>query len=157
MKKNIYTTLIHLFSVNTLFLTMSFEFSDLIAESQNILYEDFVKVGLKIQIPLFLIVSVASSLIFLIITEFTFKRLEEDKKIFRTYIYYAALNGLPLLATLTLLKFHNLPRSIIFPYLLLAPLIYVLFESISFNQKVLTGLLIFGMVISFIYTILYIF
>ena len=152
MKKNIYTTLIHLFSVNTLFLTMSFEFSDLIAESQNILYEDFVKVGLKIQIPLFLIVSVASSLIFLIITEFTFKRLEEDKKLFRTYIYYAALNGLPLLATLTLLKFHNLPRSIIFPYLLLAPLIYVLFEYISFNQKVLIGLLIFGMVISFIYT-----
>ncbi len=152
MKKNIYITLIHLFSVNILFLTISFKFSDLITESQNILYEDILRVGLKIQIPLFVIVSIGSSLIFLIITEFTFKRLEQDKKLFTTYIYYATLNGLPLLASLTLLKFHNLPRSIIFPYLLLAPLLYVLFEYISINQKVLIGLLTFGMVISFIYT-----
>ena len=81
MKKNIYNTLIHLFSVNILFLTISFKFSDLITESQNILYEDILKVGLKIQAPLFVIVSIGSSLIFLIITEFTFKRLEQDKKI----------------------------------------------------------------------------
>ncbi len=152
MKKNIYNTLIHLFSVNILFLTISFKFSDLITESQNILYEDILRVGLKIQAPLFVIVSIGSSLIFLIITEFTFKRLEQDKKLFTTYIYYGTLNGLPLLASLTLLKFHNLPRSIIFPYLLLAPLLYVLFEYISINQKVLIGLLTFGMVISFIYT-----
>ena len=152
MKKNIFNTLIHLFSVNILFLTISFKFSDLITESQNILYEDILRVGLKIQAPLFVIVSIGSSLIFLIITEFTFKRLEQDKKLFTTYIYYATLNGLPLLASLTLLKFHNLPRSIIFPYLLLAPLLYVLFEYISINQKVLIGLLTFGMVISFIYT-----
>tara|TARA_B100000579_G_scaffold438041_1_gene471280 strand:- start:5021 stop:6760 length:1740 start_codon:yes stop_codon:yes gene_type:complete len=152
MKKNIYITLIHLFSVNILFLTISFKFSDLITESQNILYEDILRVGLKTQAPLFVIVSIGSSLIFLIITEFTFKRLEQDKKLFTTYIYYATLNGLPLLASLTLLKFHNLPRSIIFPYLLLAPLLYVLFEYISINQKVLIGLLTFGMVISFIYT-----
>ena len=150
MKKNIYTTLLHFISVNILFLVISFEFSNLIAESQNILYEDFLKFGFKIPIPLFLIVSIASSLIFLIVNEFTFKKLE-DIKLFKTYIHYLILNGLPVLATLTLLKFHNLPRSLFFPYLLLAPLLYVLFEYISLNQKVLIGSLIFGIAITFFY------
>ena len=152
MKKNIHISLTHLLSVIILFLTISYKFSNLINESQNNLYEVFIKFGLKIEIPLFVIVPLGSSLIFLILSEFIFKRLEEDKKIFTIYIYYAALNGLPLLASLTLLQFHNLPRSILLPYLLLAPLLYVLIEYISFNKKVLIGLLTFGTAISFIYT-----
>tara|TARA_Y100000741_G_scaffold3977_1_gene3385 strand:- start:86 stop:1825 length:1740 start_codon:yes stop_codon:yes gene_type:complete len=152
MKKNIYTGLIHLFSVNILFLIISFEFSHLILESENNLYKDFLKIGLKIDIPLFGIVSIVSMLIYLIIIEFTFKRLEKDKKFLTTYIYYGILNALPFLASLTLLKFNNLPRSIFFPYLFLAPLLYILFQYISLNQRVLIGLLTFGMIISFIYT-----
>lgn len=152
MKKNIHIFLTHILSVIILFLTISYKFSDLITESQNNLYEVFLKFGLKIDIPLFVIVPLGSSLIFLILLEFIFKRLGEDKKIFNTYIHYAALNGLPLLASLTLLQFHNLPRSILLPYLFLAPLLYVFIEHISLNKKVLISLLTIGAAISFIYT-----
>ncbi len=152
MYKNIPILLTHILNIILLFLTISYKFSDLITESQNNLFEVLIKFGLKIDISLFVIIPLGSSLVFLILSEFIFKRLEVDKKILNTYIHYAALNGLPLLASLTLLQFHNLPRSILLPYLFLAPLLFVFIEYITFNKKIIIGLLTIGIAISFIYT-----